>query len=254
MIRALIVDDEPLARERVRSLLAACPDVDVVGEAGDGPAALTLYDETTPDVVFLDVQMPGLSGLDVASEWRRQAAPRMPVIVFVTAFDQFAVDAFRLHAVDYLTKPIDAERFTDAVDRVRAVLRGPDRRDLDRRLEAMLELHERRQTVRPHLVVREQERYILVPTSEVHCLEATGNYVRLHCERGGHLIRSTLSAVETRLDPQRFRRTHRSWIVNLDHVKEAQPWSKGGWILLTRRGFKVPVGQQYHEVVSEILR
>jgi two-component system LytT family response regulator len=254
MIRTLIVDDEPLARERVRTLLTAYPDVHVVGEADDGPSALQAWEETAPDVVFLDVQMPGISGLEVAEAWRREGQRALSIIVFVTAFDQYAVDAFRLHALDYLTKPIDPERFSEAMDRVRVGLGRPDRADLDARIQSMLEYFERRRSVRPHLVVREQERYLLVPVSEVHCLEATGNYVRLHCERGGHLMRSALSAVEARLDPRRFQRVHRSWIVNLEHVREAQPWNKGGWILVTRRGFKVPVGPQYHDVLSKILR
>lgn len=254
MIRALIVDDEPLARERVRTLLTAHADVRIVGEAGDGPSALRMFEETTPDAVFLDIQMPGLSGLEVAEAWRTEGRRSLPVIVFVTAFDQFAIDAFRVHALDYLTKPIDADRFSDAVAHVRDLLRRPNRDALDRRIEAMLEMHERRRPARPHLVVREQDRYLLVPVSDVHCLEATGNYVRLHCEHGGHLMRSTLTAVEARLDPRRFQRVHRSWIVNLDQVREAQPWTKGGWILVTRRGFKVPVGQQYHEVLARILK
>ncbi|MBP1636727.1 MAG: lytT [Acidobacteria bacterium] len=254
MIRALIVDDEPLARERVRTLLLAHADAEVAGEAADGPSALQACDETAPDVVFLDIQMPGLSGLEVAEACRSEGGRQLPVIVFVTAFDQFAVDAFRLHALDYLTKPIDAERFSEAMDRVRDLLRQPNRNDLDRRIQAMLEMHERRQSVRTHLVVRDQAKYLLVPVSEVHCLEATGNYVRLHCEHGGHLLRSTLSAVEARLDPRRFLRVHRSWIVNLDHVREAHPWAKGAWILVTRRGFKVPVGQQYHDVLAKILK
>jgi two-component system, LytTR family, response regulator len=254
MIRALIVDDEPLVRERMRTLLATCIDVRVVGEAGDGPSALQAFSDATPDVVFLDIQMPGLNGLDVAETWRHENRGPLPVIVFVTAYDQFAVDAFRLHALDYLTKPIDPDRFTEAMDRVRDLLHRPDREALDRRIGAMLEMHERRQAVRPHLVVREHERYLLVPTSDVHCLEATGNYVRLHCEQGSHLLRSTLSAVADKLDPDRFVRIHRSWIVNLDQVREAQPWTKGGWILLTRRGLKVPVGQQYHDVLSKLLK
>ena len=254
MIRALIVDDEPLARERIHTLLTACADVTIVGEAGDGPSALQACDEEAPDVVFLDVQMPGLSGLEVAEAWRRESPRALPILVFVTAFDQYAVDAFRLHAVDYLTKPIDSARFSEAMARVRALVGQSSRADLDARLQSMLEHFERRRTVRPHLVVREEEKYLLVPVSEVHCLEATGNYVRLHCEQGGHLMRSTLSAVETRLDPRRFQRVHRSWIVNLDHVREAQPWSKGGWILITRRGYKVPVGQQYHEVLARLLK
>jgi len=146
------------------------------------------------------------------------------------------------------------ERFSESLDRARELLRRPNRDELDRRIQAMIEMHERRQSVRPHIVVREHERYLLVPTSEIHCLEATGNYVQLHCERANHILRSTLSAVEAKLDPVRFLRIHRSWIVNLEQVREAQPWTKGGWILLTRRGLKVPVGQQYHHVLSKILR
>jgi two-component system, LytTR family, response regulator len=252
MIRSLIVDDEPLVRERLRTLLAGHADVQVVGEVGDGPAALEAVRETAPHVAFLDIQMPGLTGLEVAEVWRRDGS--LPVIIFVTAYDQFALDAFRLHALDYLTKPIDPERFSESMDRVRELLGRPNRDELDQRIQAMLEMHERRQSVRPHLVVRDHERYLLVPTSEIHCLEATGNYVRLHCERANHLLRGTLSAVEAKLDPQRFLRIHRSWIVNLDQVREAQPWTKGGWILLTRRGLKVPVGPQYHQVLSKILK
>jgi two-component system LytT family response regulator len=252
MIRSLIVDDEPLVRERLRTLLADHADVEVVGEVSDGPSALEAVRKMTPDVVFLDIQMPGLSGLEVAEVWRSEGS--LPIIIFVTAFDQFALEAFRLHALDYLTKPIDPERFSESLGRVRDLLRRPNRDELDQRIKAMLEMHERRQSVRPHLVVRERERYVLVPTSDIHCLEATGNYVRIHCERASYLLRSTLSAVEAKLDPERFLRIHRSWIVNLGQVREAQPWTKGGWILLTRTGLKVPVGQQYHHVLTKILR
>lgn len=251
MIRALVVDDEPLVRERLRTLLSAHADVQVVGERGDGPSALEAFRELAPDVVFLDIQMPGLSGLEVAETWRTEGS--LPVIVFVTAFDQFALEAFRLNALDYLTKPIDPERFTEALDRVRALLLKPNRTELDQRLQAMLDMHERRQAVRPHIVVRENDRYLLVPTTEIHSLEATGNYVCLHCEKGQHILRSTLSAVEAKLDPERFLRTHRSWIVNLEQVREAQPWAKGTWILLTKSGLKIPVGQQYRESLQKIL-
>ncbi len=251
MIRALLVDDEPLVRERVRTLVEQHPDIQIAGECGDGPSALEALDTFTPDVVFLDIQMPGLTGLEVAEAWRREG--KLPVIVFVTAFDQFALEAFRLHALDYLTKPIDPDRFEETLGRVRQILRASDRKDLDRRLQAMLELHERRQAARPHVVVREQDRYLLVPTREIQALEATGNYVCLHTEKAQHILRGTLGSLEARLDPQRFLRTHRSWIINLDHVREAQPWSKGSWILLTRSGLKVPVGQQYREVLERIL-
>lgn len=251
MIRALIVDDEPLVRERLRKLLAAHADVQVVGEREDGHAALEAFRELAPQLVFLDIQMPGLSGLEVAEIWRGEGS--LPVIIFVTAFDQFAVEAFRLHALDYLTKPIDPERFSQSLDRAREVLSRPNRDELDRRVQAMLDMHERRRAVRPHIVVRERDRYLLVPTSEIHGLEATGNYVCLHCERAKHLLRGTLSALEARLDPQRFVRIHRSWIVNLDQVREAQPWSKGTWVLQTRGGLQIPVGQQYRDVLAKIL-
>jgi two-component system, LytTR family, response regulator len=251
MIRSLLVDDEPLVRERLRTLLAAHPDVQVVGEVGDGPSALEAFRQLAPHVVFLDIQMPGLTGLEVAEIWRREGS--LPVIVFVTAYDQFALEAFRLHALDYLTKPIDPERFSESLGRVRELLKEPNRDELDRRIQAMLDLHERRQAVRPHVVVREHDRYLLVPTNDIHCLEATGNYVCVHCERANHILRSTLSALEAKLDPQRFVRVHRSWIVNLEQIREAQPWSKSTWILLTRGGLKVPVGQQYRDVLQKIL-
>ena len=251
MIRVLIVDDEPLVRERLRTLLATQADVQVVGERGDGPSALEAFGELAPHVVFLDIQMPGLSGLEVAEAWRREGS--LPVIVFVTAFDQFALEAFRLNAVDYLTKPIDPERFAESLKRARELLEPKNREELDQRIQAMLEMHERRQAVRPYIVVREQERYLLVPTTSIHALEATGNYVCIHAERGQHLLRSSLSALEDRVDPKRFLRTHRSWIVNLDQVREAQPLSKSSWILLTRSGLKVPVGQQYRDALQKIL-
>jgi len=251
MIRVLIVDDEPLVRERLRTLLASHPDVEVVGERGDGTSALEALGATSPDLVFLDIQTPGLSGLEVAETWRGEGD--LPVIVFVTAYDQYAVEAFRLHALDYLTKPIDPERFSEALDRARRVLATAEREAVDRRLRAMLDRHDRRQAVRPHIVVKERERYLLVPTSEIQGLEATGNYVCLHCERTSHILRSTLSALEERLDPRRFVRIHRSWIVNVEKVREAQPSAKGSWILLTRSGLEIPVGPQYHDALAKIL-
>ena len=251
MMRCLLVDDEPLVRERLRSLLSAHADVQVAGERGDGLSALDAVQELAPDVVFLDIQMPGLTGLEVAEAWKRDDT--LPILIFVTAYDQFAVEAFRLHALDYLTKPIDPERFAEALDRARRLLAAPNREDLDRRIQAMLEAHERRKASRPHMVVRDKDGYVLVPTREIHCLEATGNYVQVHCANARHLVRSTLSALEAKLDPERFLRTHRSWIVNLDYVREAQPWSKGSWVLITRGGVKVPVGHHYRDALQKIL-
>ena len=250
-MRVLVVDDEPLVRERICALLAGHPDVEVVGECADGPSALGASGEVAPDVVFLDIQMPGLSGLEIAETWKAEG--RLPAIVFVTAFDEYAVEAFRLHALDYLTKPIDPERFREALGRVRERLGRPGRDGLDERLRALLAQHERRQAVRPHLVVRVEDRYLLVPTAGVHALEAVGNYVRLHGEKSRYLLRATLAATEARLDPRRFVRVHRSWIVNLEHVREARTAAKGAWVLSTRGGLDVPVGAQYREALARIL-
>lgn len=250
-MKVLVVDDEPLVRERLRGLLAAHDDVEVVGERGDGPSALEAFRELAPDVVFLDIEMPGLTGLEVAETWRSEGA--LPVIVFVTAFDQYAVEAFRLHALDYVTKPIDPDRFAESLARARASLEPRSRGALEERLRAMLEAHERRQAARPHLVVREADRYLLVPTAGIHALEATGNYVSLHCEKATHLLRGTLTGLESRLDPRRFLRTHRSWIVNLDFVREARTEGKGGWVVVTRSGRNVPVGHLYRAALLKVL-
>jgi two-component system, LytTR family, response regulator len=255
VIRALIVDDEPLVRERVRALLGAQPDVSVAGECSDGLAALQAMREVAPDLVFLDIQMPGLGGLDVV-EARRAEGP-LPLLIFVTAYQQYALDAFRHHAVDYLLKPLDPGAFAAALDRVRVWMTGQERgerAELDGRLQALIHTHERRHAARPHLAVRDGDRYIVVRTPEIHCVEASGNYVTLHRERDSLLLRDTLTALEAKLDRERFVRTHRSWIVNLEHVREALPAARGGgFVLVTDGGHKVPLSPQHRGALDRIL-
>jgi two-component system LytT family response regulator len=252
MIRVLVVDDEPLARERIRSLLEADGRFQVAGESPDGAAALEALQVLQVDLLFLDIQMPGMDGLEVASRLAREG--RLPWVVFVTAFDRYALDAFRHHALDYVLKPLDPDRFQEALDHVAAMAaarepdpRTPAREDLDRRMLAMLEAHERRRAARPHLAVQDRDHYSLVPVQDIHCLEATGNYVCLHCGAASHFLRGTLASVEEKLDGDRFLRTHRSWIVNLDHVLEARPVGKGAWELLTRGGHRVPLSPTHRE-------
>jgi two-component system LytT family response regulator len=250
MIRALVVDDEPLVRERVRTLLEMQPDVQVLGECVDGLTALESFRKLTPDVVFLDIKMPVLSGLEVAETWQQEG--RLPIIVFVTAYDQFALQAFRLNALDYLMKPVNPKAFIETMARVRDVFAQKDRGDLEQRIKALLESHDRPKRAKPHILVHEDDRYMLIRTADIQCIEATGNYTCLHCERDRHLLRGTLSALEAKLDPEKFMRTHRSWIVNLDHVREAQPWTKGTWLLITYGGMKVPVSIQYRSSLDRI--
>lgn len=257
MIRVLVVDDEPLARERIRSLLEADGRFQVVGECPDGAAALEAQGALQADLLFLDIQMPGTGGLEVAS--RLAGEGRLPWVVFVTAFDRYALDAFRHHALDYVLKPIDPDRFQETLDHVqaRALERAPRptpaQEDLERRMRAMLQDHERRRQARPHLAVQDRDHTRLVPVQDIHCLEATGNYVCLHCGAASHFLRGTLASVEERLDPDRFLRTHRSWIVNLDYVQEARAVGKGAWELLTRGGQRVPLSSTHREAFRRFL-
>jgi len=251
MIRALVVDDEPLARERIRSLLEAAGDFQVVGECGDGIQALEALRTAKADVLFLDIQMPGMGGLEVAEARAREA--RLPWVVFVTAFDKYALEAFRHHALDYLLKPIDPDRFQETLSRLRTLMAGEGRHELEQRLLDLLSENERRSAARPHLVVQDHDRYRLVPVKDIDCLEATGNYVCLHCASATHFLRATLASVEGRLDRERFLRTHRSWIVNLDHVLEARPVAKGAWELLTRGGQRVPLSPTHRDALKRFL-
>lgn len=260
-IRALLVDDEPLVRERLRDLLAGHADIEIVGECGDGLSALEAGSALAPDVVFLDIRMPGLSGLEVAAAWHRGGW--LPLIVFVTAYDEFAIEAFRVNALDYLTKPIDPVRLTESLERVRAWRgrpphEGPSRRgaahdDLSRRVAALLESFERERGVRPNVLVKTGDRYRLVPTAEIHAIEAAGNYACVHCADANHILRTTLSALEATLDPREFVRVHRSWIVNLRHVREIETTENGSWRLRTRGGGAVPVGAQYRDALQRLI-
>ena len=210
MIRALIVDDEPLARRGIRLRLAEHTGIDVVGEAEDGPAAVRMITALLPDLVFLDVQMPGMSGFDVLAE---VAEIHLPVIVFVTAYDQYAVHAFEVRAIDYLLKPIAKDRFDEALRRARRELAEGARPAAD--------------LLTTRLTVRKGDRYLLVKIEDIEWLEAAGNYVEVHARGGEYLIRATLASLERRLDPQRFVRIHRSTIVNVERVAEIRSDAHG---------------------------
>lgn len=243
-IRALIVDDEPLARRRLRTLLRAEPDVEVAGECGDGRRAVAAILEKKPDLVFLDVQMPVVDGFGVVET---VGAARMPVVVFVTAYDTYALKAFEVHALDYLLKPFDRERFRKTLDRVRAQISGQRNGQPERHLLALLK--ELKNGAKPpeRLVVRTAGRIFFLPIAEIDWIEAAGNYVRLHAGKETHLVRETMLTIERRLDPQRFLRIHRSTIVNLERVRELQPAFRGDYAVLLRDGARLTLSRNYHE-------
>jgi two-component system LytT family response regulator len=244
-IRALIVDDEPLARDCIRLALAELPDVELAGECKDGESAVRQIRKLSPDLVFLDVQMPGMDGFDVIET---VGSERMPPVIFVTAFDRHAIRAFDVHALDYLLKPFDDARLHDAVRHARARIDDERIGSLAERLTALLEnRHSPETKVLRRLAVRERERIRYIDVSDVDYLTAEGNYVRLHVGRETHLIRLTLSALERDLDDERFQRIHRSTIVNLDRVAELQPWGGGDYVAILKDKQKLRVSRTYRD-------
>jgi two-component system, LytTR family, response regulator len=255
-IRVLIIDDEPLARRGIRQLLAREPDVVVVGEARDGREGLRALRTLEPGLVFLDVQMPELDGFGVL---RAHGAEQMPPVIFVTAFDEFAVRAFDAHAIDYLVKPLREARFAEAVQRVRDQLRSSEAVELSRRLSALLTATDvaalaaaPRTTSR--VIVPTTSGELVLDATEIDWIEADDYYAAVHARGKRHLIRESLSSFEARLDPVRFVRVHRSAIVNLDRVRELRSDSSGELVAVLRDGTRVAVSRRRREQVAEALR
>jgi two-component system LytT family response regulator len=243
-VRVLVVDDEAPARRKVRAHLAGTPGVEVVGEAASGPEAVEAIRSLRPDLVFLDVQMPGMTGFEVIEAVGVEA---MPAVVFVTAYDEFALDAFEVQAVDYLMKPFHADRLRQAVARARERIsrHEPARESLARLLQGVLQ-KEPRELQR--LLVREGERMFFVPIREIVHLTADGNYVKVHTAKGAHhQIRETLASLEAKLDAERFARIHRSEIVNLDYVAEIQPFFHGDYTVLLKTGEQVRLSRRFQD-------
>jgi len=250
MIRTLIVDDEPLARRRVRDLLSREPDVEIVGEAHDGPAAVSLVRELMPDLLFLDVQMPELDGFGVLEQVGHR---RIPALVFVTAYDRFALRAFEAHALDYLLKPYDDQRFAAALQRVREQLRNRSADDLERRVRDLLADVRGGASRLERLAVQSGSRSVLVPVSEIDWIEAEGKYVRLHVGERSYLLRDSMRRLESVLDPRHFLRIHRSTIVNVERVREVEAFFRGEFILFLRDGTQLRSGRSYRGGVQRLL-
>ena len=236
-MRVVIVDDEKMARERLKRLLSGSSDVELLAECADGPAAVAAIREHKPDVVFLDVQMPKMDGFEVLRQ-----IEEMPVVVFVTAFDRFALKAFEAQALDYLLKPFDEERVQKTLERVRTYLEGDSKRSLQDRLAALLHA-----TAETHLsaclLVKNGERVTVLRPREIDWVEADGDYVHLHVGQESHLLRSKLCDVEQRLKAGGFVRIHRSRLVNLERVKEFRALFRGECVAVLKNGARLNVSQ-----------
>jgi two-component system LytT family response regulator len=249
-LKTLIVDDEPLARERVSTLLQAEDGIEILGECRDGLEAVAAIQQLSPDLVFLDVQMPGADGFQVI---QTIGAEKMPVVVFVTAYDQHALRAFEVRALDYLLKPFDRERFREALQRARRHIEQQETGDLGRRLLALVKDFRPAAPKTDRLVVKSSGRLFFLRVDEIDWIEAAGNYARLHVGTEAHLIRETMISLEGRLDPERFFRIHRSRIVNMERVQELQPWSNGEYVVILRNGTRLTLSRGYREKLQERL-
>ncbi len=259
-IRTIIVDDEPAARRGVRLLLDRDGAIEVVGEAASGPEAAELIGRVKPDLAFLDVQMPGADGFEVL----RQLDPAtVPAVVFVTAYDEHALRAFEVNAIDYLLKPYDDARFGSALQRAKDAIRRRQADSVNARLTQLLEyLQQAGGTLAPAKDERPGERILLRSSGEIFFLkgdeidwiEAEGDYMKFHVSGRTHLMRETMARLETRLDPKRFIRIHRSTIVNLDRVRKLSPSFAGEYAVVLHDGTKLKLSRGYHERIAVLLQ
>lgn len=242
LIRALVVDDEPLARDMIREMLEADSEVEIVAECANGREAVEAIKSLTPDVLFLDIQMPELGGFEVLESLEAGATP---YIIFVTAYDQYAVRAFEVHALDYLLKPFDRERFDAAWQRVKSQVTEDLSRERDRDILALLEELKSGPRHLERLVIKTGGRVFFLNVQDIYCIEAEGNYVRVYDNQKAYLLRETISNLEEQLDPRQFRRIHRSAIVKIDRIKEMQPWFHGEYRVIMENGKQLTLTRNY---------
>jgi two-component system LytT family response regulator len=249
-IRTLIVDDEPLARTHLRSLLAPDEDIEILGECGSGSEAVDAIRRDDPDLVLLDIQIPELDGFEVI----RQIGPEaMPFVLFVTAYDEHALRAFEAQALDYLMKPVNRERFRGAVHRAKELIRGMRGAEMAEPLTRLLETMQPRAAPLDRLALRLDGRILFLRIEQFDWIEAADDYVRLHVGKQTLEHRDTLTRLEQRLPADRFLRIHRSTIVNVDRIREMQPWFQGDYVLIMQDGTRLTTGRSYRDRLKALL-
>jgi two-component system LytT family response regulator len=249
-LRVIIVDDEPPARNKIRELIKSEPDVEVVDECTNGREAVQSITSKSPDLVFLDIQMPELDGFGVIEAIGPE---QFPAVIFVTAYDQYAVQAFEVHAIDYLLKPFDRQRFQTALNRVKDHLQTNRQGDLNQQLNSLLRQLKGPKKQAERFVVKSGGRVFFLKNDEIDWIEAAGNYVRLHVGTETHLLRETMSAIQKKLDPALFIRIHRSTFVNIEKIKELQPWFHGEYVVIMRDGTQLTMSRSYRSNLPDLL-
>jgi len=249
-IRAVIADDEALARKFIRRMLKDDSDVEIVGECGNGKEAVAMIRKQNPDLVFLDVQMPEMDGFAVLES---MGVERLPEIIFATAYEQYAIRAFELHALDYLLKPFDQARFKDAIRHAKERFRSERQNEGRTQISALLESIKNKSQYLDRLMIKASGRITFLSTDEINWIEADDKYVHLHTGKISPMVRQTLSAMETQLDPRKFRRIHRSAIVNVERIKELQPLFSGEHSILLQDGTKLTLSRNYKDKLFQLL-
>jgi len=247
-IRALVIDDEPLARDMIREMLESDPDVEIIAECANGREAVAAIKSLSPDLIFLDIQMPELGGFEVLESLDSGSAP---YVIFATAYDQYAVRAFEVHAFDYLLKPFDQERFDVAWQRARKQIELDRTGKRDQHILELLEELKAGPRYLERLVIKTGGRVFFLNVEDVHCIEAEGNYVRVYDSGKHYLLRETISGLEEQLDPKQFLRIHRSAIVKIDKIKELQPWFHGEYRIILTNGKQLTLSRNYRANLQE---
>ena len=250
-IKTLIVDDEPLGREAVRNFLSRDPEIELAGESTDGAQAVAAIQQQRPDLVFLDVQMPEMDGLDVIAN---VGPENMPVTVFVTAHDKYTLQAFDANALDYLLKPFDAERFHQSLKRAKKQIQTARKGAVGEKLLELLQSHRPNGKHLDRLVVKSAGKVVFLTLDEVDWIEAAGNYLKLHAGSEVHTVRETMNRFEAKLDPDKFMRIHRGTIVNVSRIKELRPWFTGEYVVLLRDGKELTLSRTYRDRLETLLK
>lgn len=254
-MRILIVDDEPLARERIREMLKTETDIEFIGEAANGGEAIENIRANKPDIVFLDIQMPDMDGFRVLELLEEEILSQIPAIIFVTAYDQYALRAFEFHALDYLLKPFDRERFSDTLSRAQAhISNQQNKAEPNQRIMNLLEKMTAERDYLEWLTVKKDERIVLLRVADVRWVQAQGNYVSLKFTDKSELLRETMDKLESQLDPRTFVRIHRSTIININQIKELQVWARGEYRVMTHSGKAFTLSRSYRHRLSAFLK
>jgi len=248
IIRALVIDDEPLAREMIREMLEGESEVEIIGECANGREAVEAIRSMRPDLIFLDIQMPELGGFEVLEALKSE---EVPYIIFATAYDQYAVRAFEVHALDYLLKPFDRERFEASWKRAKAFIRDDRVVERDQHILALLQELKAGPRYLERLVIKTEGRVFFLDVDEICCIESEGNYVRVYNGKKTYLLRETISGLESQLDPKKFLRIHRSSIVRIDKIKELQPWFHGEYHVVLENGKQLTLSRNYRANLQE---